>query len=241
MRHRRKGRTLGRSPSHRKALLRNMASALILTERDAEFDSNAPKVRGRIVTTLEKAKEVRPLVERCVTIARRSLEAQEHASQFSVNEERGSEGWRQWRQSDQWTQWVAAQAPVIAARRRVQQLLQDKQAVRILFDEIAPRFSDRPGGYTRVVCLAKPRLGDAGTRAILEFVGTHDRVVTKSEKPSFADEGEPAGQDELSTELDEKASDSQQEQDAPSDDVSTEQLQASDSADDKAADEHTKD
>lgn len=226
MRHRRKGRTLGRSPSHRKALLRNMASALILTERDAEFDTNAPKVPGRIVTTLEKAKEVRPLVERCVTIACRTLEAQEHASQFAVNEERGSEGWRQWRQSDQWTQWVAAQAPVVAARRRVQRLLQDKQAVRILFDEIAPKFADRAGGYTRVLRLAKPRLGDAGTRAILEFVGTHDRVVTKSEKPAFPDEEESADPDEPSTELDEKASDSPQEQEAPSDDASAEQSQA---------------
>ena len=85
MRHRRKGRTLGRAPSHRKSLLRNMASALILTERDAEFDPNPPKVPGRIVTTLEKAKEVRPLVEKCVTIARRSLEAQRRADQNHQN------------------------------------------------------------------------------------------------------------------------------------------------------------
>jgi len=188
MRHRRKGRTLGRAPSHRKALLRNMASALILTERDAEFDPNPPKVAGRIVTTLEKAKEVRPLVEKCVTIARRSLDAQRRASEFATSEERGSEGWREWRQSDEWKQWVEAQAPVVAARRRVHQLLQDKQAVQLLFDEIAPRFADRPGGYTRVVRLAKPRLGDGGIQAILEFVGTRDRVVTKSEKPSFADD-----------------------------------------------------
>ena len=64
MRHRRKGRTLGRCPSHQRALLRNLASALILTERDAEDEDNRPKVKGRIITTLQKAKEVRPLVER---------------------------------------------------------------------------------------------------------------------------------------------------------------------------------
>ena len=55
MRHRRRGRKLGRNPKHQRALLRNLASALILTERDAEDDANAPKVPGRIVTTLHKA------------------------------------------------------------------------------------------------------------------------------------------------------------------------------------------
>ena len=72
MRHRRKGRVLGRSPSHQRALLRNLASALMLTEREVEAgEPGAAKVRGRIVTTLPKAKEVRPVVERCITIARR--------------------------------------------------------------------------------------------------------------------------------------------------------------------------
>lgn len=50
-------------------------------------------------------------------------------------------------------------------------LLGDKQAARILFEKVAPRFVDRPGGYTRILKLATPRLGDAGPRAILEFVG----------------------------------------------------------------------
>ena len=58
----------------------------------------------------------------------------------------------------------------------------------MLFDEVAPRFADRPGGYTRILRLAKPRLGDAGTRAILEFVGVRDRVVERSVQPTF--EGE---------------------------------------------------
>ena len=51
--------------------------------------------------------------------------------------------------------------------------------------EIAPRFEDRPGGYTRILKLAKPRLGDAGTRAILEFVGRNDRVRRRAERPAF--------------------------------------------------------
>lgn len=188
MRHRKKGRVLGRSPSHRRALLRNLASALFLTERDAEFDDNEPKVKGRIVTTIHKAKEVRPLVEKCVTIARKSLVAQEAAEEFATDEERGSDGWKQWRQSDQWQKWNAAMAPAVAGRRRVLRLIGDKQAMRVLFDDIAPRFADRDGGYTRVLRLATPRLGDAGIRAILEFVGTHERVIERSEKPSFSDD-----------------------------------------------------
>ena len=60
----------------------------------------------------------------------------------------------------------------------------------MLFAEVAPRFADRPGGYTRILRLAKPRLGDAGTRAILEFVGVRDRVVERSVRPTF--EGDQA-------------------------------------------------
>ncbi|QEG33704.1 bL17 family ribosomal protein [Bythopirellula goksoeyrii] len=198
MRHRNKGRKLGRNPNHQRALLRNLASALILTERDAEFDDNAPKVKGRIVTTIAKAKEVRPLVEKCITIARRSLAAQEAAAEHSTSADRGSEEWKSWRTSDRWNAWANAIAPSVTARRRCIQLLGDKQAVSILFDEIAPRFADRPGGYTRIVRLAQPRLGDAGTRAILEFVGVRDRVVERSERPSFDDSpAESAPADEV--------------------------------------------
>lgn len=173
MRHRRKGRVLGRSPSHQRALLRNLASALMLTEREVEAgEAGAPKVAGRIVTTLAKAKEVRPLVERCVTIAKRGLEASAKAREFATTAARDSAEWKQWREGDGWTQWARAAAPAVKARRRVVQLLGDKQAARILFERIAPRFTDRPGGYTRILKLATPRLGDAGPRAILEFVGS---------------------------------------------------------------------
>jgi large subunit ribosomal protein L17 len=164
-----------------------LASALLLTERDAEFDDNAPKVKGRIVTTISKAKEVRPLVEKCITIARRSLAASEAAAGLEASAERGSQEWKAWRTSDKWQAWNQAIAPVVAARRRCVTLLGNKEAVQILFDDIAPRFADRPGGYTRIVRLAKPRLGDAGTQAIFEFVGVRDRVAQKSEKPSFDD------------------------------------------------------
>jgi len=185
MRHRRRGRKLGRNPSHQRALLRNLASALFLTERDAEFDDNAPKVKGRIVTTLPKAKEVRPLVERCITIACRAMPAQEAANSVGTSAERNSSEWKQWREGEGWKKWNAAIAPVVAARRRAARLLGDEEAVQLLFETVAPRFVDRPGGYTRILRLAKPRLGDAGTRAILEFVGTNDRVPQRSPRPAF--------------------------------------------------------
>ncbi len=194
MRHRRTGRKLGRNPSHQRALLRSLASALFLTERDAEFDPNPPKVKGRIITTISKAKEVRPLVEKCITIAKKSLTAEQEARQHGTTAERNSEPWKSWRKSDRWKQWNAAISPSVAGRRRCLQLLGDKTAVRALFDQVAERFAERPGGYTRIVRLAKPRLGDAGTQAILEFVGVRDRVVQRSQKPAFEDSPTEKGQ-----------------------------------------------
>ena len=215
MRHRRRGRRLGRSSSHRRAMLKNLASSLFLTERDAELDDNQPKVKGRVITTLPKAKEVRPLVEKCITIARRSLPHAESAEQYAVDAERGSDAWKKWRTSDKWRQWADARAPVIAARRRALQLLGDKQAVQLLFDEVAPRFADRPGGYTRILKLATRRLGDAGAHAIIEFVGVRDRIIAKSEKPTFGDEDEVV--DEVEDTMEAVADDDGTESDSESD------------------------
>ncbi|MEX0824799.1 MAG: L17 family ribosomal protein [Pirellulaceae bacterium] len=207
MRHRKRGRVLGRSPSHRKALFKNLASALFLTERDAEFDSNAPKVKGRITTTLQKAKEVRPLVERCITIAKKAVAAEEAAREFETDAERGSEPWKAWRESDQWRKWAEARSPIVTARRRVLQLIGDPQAVSVLFDTIAERYVDRPGGYTRIVRLANVRLGDGGQQAILELVGKAERVSRAAEKPAFAsddDEDSDEPTDEPSASSDEQ-------------------------------------
>lgn len=206
MRHRRKGRKLGRNPNHQRALLKSLASNLILTERDPDdlrfinLESE-PKVKGRIVTTISKAKEVRPLVEKCITVAKRALIAEEAAREFATDADRGTDAWKAWRKSDSWQKWNAAISPSVAARRRCIQLLGDKGAVSVLFEEVAPRFADRNGGYTRVMRLAKPRLGDAGTRAILEFVGRSDRVIERSEKPAFdAPESDPAPAEEPASE-----------------------------------------
>ena len=167
-------------------MLRNLAAALFLTEREIdEFDPNPPKVKGRIITTLQKAKEVRPIVERCVTIARRTLDSQQEADRLNTTATRGSDEWKAWRKGEGWQKWAKASAPVVSARRRVLVLLGDRQAMHLVFDKIAPRFADRPGGYTRILQLAKPRLGDAGTRAILEFVGVRDRVARAAVAPKF--------------------------------------------------------
>ena len=178
MRHRRKGRQLGRSSSHRKALLRNLATCLILTERDEAFFEgmtqadgttavNPPRVKGRITTTLHKAKEVRPLVEKCITLAKKAIPHQEAADNLEPDADPGSSAWKQWRESEKWQQWANTVAPAVNYRRRAFAMLRDKEAVSLLFDEIAPRFTDREGGYTRIVQLAGVRLGDAGKQAIL--------------------------------------------------------------------------
>lgn len=199
MRHKRRGRHLGRTSSHRKAMLRNLACSLFLTERDPDYYEgmvqadgkspvNPPKFPGRIVTTLHKAKEVRPLVEKCITIAKKALPTEEAASQFSTDAERNTDGWRKWKESEDGRKWREARAPMVNARRKVFSILRDKEAVEILFDDIAPRFTDRKGGYTRIMKMAMPRLGDAGAQAILELVGKNDKIKQKSSRPAFVDD-----------------------------------------------------
>jgi large subunit ribosomal protein L17 len=230
MRHRRRGRTLGRKPNHQRALLRNLASSLFLTERDDDVDElgreypdfgkpNKPKVKGRIVTTVPKAKEVRRLVEKCITIAKKGLLALEKAEQYATSAERQSEAWRQWRHSDEWQQWNQAISPAVTARRRCIQMLGNKFAVKILFDEVAERFTDRDGGYTRVVRLAKPRLGDAGEQAVLEFVGVRDRVKQVSERPAFDDDLEEEETPSAETGAEEAADDSAADEPAAGDEA----------------------
>lgn len=117
MRHAKQHRKLGRTPSHRIALFRNQLTSLMQEER--------------IVTTLAKAKELRPLAERIVTRGRAT--------------------------------------DSVHARRWVRRWIPDRGVVKKVFDEISPRFSDRPGGYTRIVKLG-PRQGDGAEMAVLEFI-----------------------------------------------------------------------
>ncbi|MDO4587450.1 MAG: L17 family ribosomal protein [Planctomycetia bacterium] len=187
MRHRKIGRILGRNPNHQRALLRNLAIALILTEREVEaFDTKeqAPKVPGRIITTLTKAKEMRPFVEKCVTLAIKAQEYIRAAKSLECKSEKNSADWKEWRNGEGWKEWQKVACKSLAYRRRALQLIGSKEAVQLLFDKIGPRFEDRNGGYTRILKLANPRLGDAGKRAIIEFVGVRDRETQTSFIPN---------------------------------------------------------
>ncbi len=117
MRHRKHGRKLGRTGSHRTATLRGLAADLIRHEA--------------VTTTVPKAKEARRFVERLITTARKGT---------------------------------------LQSRRHVASRLQDEEAAKKLVDEVAPRFADRPGGYTRVIKLARRRVGDGTQLCRLELV-----------------------------------------------------------------------
>jgi large subunit ribosomal protein L17 len=141
MRHGRAHRKLGRVADHRVAMLRNQAQDLLRHER--------------IRTTVPRAKELRPFVERIITIAKRSL----------TNDE-------------------AAQG--VTARRLVARDIQDRAVIVKLFDTIAPRFAERPGGYTRLLRLGYRR-GDDAEVAQVELIGSEYTPGAKTAKPG-ADE-----------------------------------------------------
>lgn len=179
MRHLVRGRKLGRNASHRKAMFRNMAVSLIRSFGPNQEGEGAPKVRGRIVTTVPKAKELRPFIERLVTMGRKARRIELAAAEYKTTAERGTEEWKAWQKSEQGRKWVQATAPALALRRRAFSELRDAAAVDLLFGSLAEKFEDRDGGYTRIVRLAKVRLGDAAPTALIEFVGENDRVKSR--------------------------------------------------------------
>lgn len=184
MRHRVAGRTLNRNASHRKAMFRNMAASLIKTLRNVEGAENNPEVPGRITTTIPKAKELRPFVEKLITLAKKGAATAHNADQYGTNAAKNTAEWKAWRESDRWSKWAQAIAPSVEARRRAFAKLRDKDAVEILFSDLVERFADREGGYTRIVKLAKFRIGDATRHCFIEFVGTNDRVKRVRHKKS---------------------------------------------------------
>lgn len=128
MRHLKSGRKLGRTASHRKALLANLAASVL------EHKS--------IVTTTPKAKEARGVVDRLITFAKKGD---------------------------------------LASRRQVLKTVRDKKLVKELFEEIAPRYEGRNGGYTRVIKLGY-RKGDSAPLAVFELVGYESVQAKKIEK-----------------------------------------------------------
>jgi len=128
MRHNVAHRKLGRVTEHRIALLRNQATALLRHER--------------IETTMPKAKELRPFVERLITIAKRGVAGNTDAN-----------------------------ASALHARRMVLSEIVDKDVVGKLFETLVPRFAERPGGYIRILKVGYRR-GDSAEVAQIELVGS---------------------------------------------------------------------
>jgi large subunit ribosomal protein L17 len=152
MRHRKAHRKLGRTSEHRMSMLRNLATSLI-NARDE-----------RIITTLPKAKELRPFVERAITLSR-------HASSLEGNgsEARGVHLRRQ--AAGFFHSGNSGQAAAAGRRGQVRPpRTAGVAAVRRLFDELGERFKDRPGGYTRIIKLGR-RAGDGAELAIIELLG----------------------------------------------------------------------
>jgi large subunit ribosomal protein L17 len=119
MRHRKAGYKLKRDPGARKALFKGLVTSIIQEER--------------VVTTVPKAKAVKPMVEKMITLAKRD--------------------------------------DALHARRQAASFLESPAAVQKLFDKLGPRFSQRNGGYTRIVRLG-PRKGDGAEQAMIELVGS---------------------------------------------------------------------
>jgi large subunit ribosomal protein L17 len=136
MRHQKAGRKFKRSPSHRRMLLRNLATALL--------------EHGKIQTTLAKAKEVQPYTEKLITLAKG--------------------GWN------------------LDHFRRCLAVLTSKDVTHKLFNEIGPRYQDRPGGYTRIFKLAKVRQGDAAPMAVIALLGEAEMVKAPT-KPAVLGSG----------------------------------------------------
>lgn len=178
MRHRLKGRHLGRTGTHRRALMRNLSRALILTcDQEA---TGAAKASGRIRTTLAKAKEVRPFVEKLVTTAVKAKKCLDVANKIKSPHERGSDEYKKWRATEAGQAWLKEQAKYIQRRRLLFDVLRSNKVVSLLIDELAGRFEDRAGGYTRVAKIAKRRLADGAYLAYIEFVGEPTRLSVQS-------------------------------------------------------------
>jgi large subunit ribosomal protein L17 len=146
-----------------------------------------------------------------------------------VGHPEGRSEWKQFRESAEYAPWHAALAPAVACRRRAFSMLRDKLAVTILFEELADRFADRPGGYTRVLKLATVRLGDAGRQALIEFVGEDDKVEKR--ESSLAVEDEETVEVESDESSEDAASDESSEGDTESEDTAAD---AGDSGDEAA-------
>jgi large subunit ribosomal protein L17 len=174
MRHRKRGRHLNRNAAHRRSLFRNLSRALITHEA--------------ITTTLPKAKEVRPFVEKLITLAKKAHAVTAAAAGKGEAEEKKAklQALHYRRQAMAllgpthgtgiWDKKNEPAADPLSAKKS------DDTVLKKLFRDLGPRFADRPGGYTRVLKSHYRRLGDAGTTAVIELLKAGEKKVMTKEK-----------------------------------------------------------
>lgn len=156
MRHRKAHRKLGRDSEHRMSMLRNLAASLINSREE------------RIVTTLPKAKELRPFVERAITLSRRAASLEGNGSEAT--------GLHLRRQAASFFH-SGNQQQVAGRGQQRPPRTSGVAALRRLFDELGERFKDRSGGYTRIIRMGR-RAGDGAELAIIELVDNPREAAT---------------------------------------------------------------
>ena len=172
MRHRVDHRKLGRTASHRKAMMCNMVTSL--------FD------KERISTTAPKAKEARRLAERLITRAKKG---------YAANKE-----FKDLKDAGKAEEAQRMQGMALAHWRQAGRIVRKQRILRMLFEEIAPQYLERPGGYTRILRTGN-RLGDNAPTVMLELVGTEITSKPKMKKAK----GEKAKDEKAKKTKDEKA------------------------------------
>jgi len=173
MRHRKAGFKLNRTKAHRQAMLRNMAASL--------FE------HGQITTTLPKAKALVPFVEKIITRARRNdLQARRRVESM-LGGDRNAFAWTYMAKniSDADREAIEEKRDFVEGffdipesdsveRNRYGELRKAPKLIKHIFENVAPRFEDRPGGYTRIIKLGRHRLGDAAELVVVQFVGNEE-------------------------------------------------------------------
>jgi len=150
MRHLKAHRKLGRPTEHRISMLRNLATSLVNSRED------------RIVTTLPKAKELRPFIEKAITLSRRAASLEGNGSEAAgVHLRRQAAAYFH---AGNFRRATTTRRGQISPPRTA-----GVAALKRLFDELGERFKDRPGGYTRIIKMGR-RAGDGAELAIIEFV-----------------------------------------------------------------------
>ena len=171
MRHRVAGRRLSRTKEHRLAMRRNIVASLFQHET--------------ISTTIEKAKEVKPVAEKLITLAKKgTLPARRRAISMLGNRD------------------IIDYKDGNSVRKGT--------VVGKLFSELGPRYLDRPGGYTRIIRLSLRRLGDNGQLVLLQLIGADESLTKKSKKRSRKKtketvEVEEIAEDQVATEVQDAA------------------------------------